>query len=149
MQAITRNPLVDPGLLAVNAGAYVAMVVGFSLVGATSTAGSIPFAMAGALVATTLVHVVGDQKVSSLSVVKDERALVLDEEDEVNVALAAGTPTTAWVSASRSAGVPAAPCASGAGSARPAARRRASGPAREPGRGRRTARPPRATRAGW
>lgn len=42
--------------------------------------------------ATTLVHVVGDPKVSSLSVVKDERALVLDEKDEVNVALAAGTP---------------------------------------------------------
>ena len=42
--------------------------------------------------ATTLVDVVGDPKVSSLSVVKDERALVLDEKDEVNVALAAGTP---------------------------------------------------------
>lgn len=61
MQAITRNPLADPGLLGVNAGAYFAMVVGFSLVGATSTAGSIPFAMAGALVAATLVHVVGSR----------------------------------------------------------------------------------------
>ena len=41
--------------------------------------------------ATTLVDVVGDPKVSSLSVVKDERALVLEEKDEVNVALAPGS----------------------------------------------------------
>lgn len=33
-----------------------------------------------------------DAKISSLAVVKEDRALVLDEKDEVNVALAAGTP---------------------------------------------------------
>lgn len=33
-----------------------------------------------------------DTKVTSLEVVKDKRAIVLDEKDEVNVALAAGTP---------------------------------------------------------
>lgn len=33
-----------------------------------------------------------DEKVSSLDVVKDDRAIVLDEKDEVNSALAAGTP---------------------------------------------------------
>ncbi|MGO1166058.1 MAG: ABC transporter substrate-binding protein [Janibacter sp.] len=33
-----------------------------------------------------------DQKVASLDVVKDDRAIILDEKDEVNAALAAGTP---------------------------------------------------------
>lgn len=33
-----------------------------------------------------------DKKVSSLDVVEDDRAIILDEKDEVNVALAAGTP---------------------------------------------------------
>lgn len=33
-----------------------------------------------------------DQKITSLDVVKDDRAIILDEKDEVNAALAAGTP---------------------------------------------------------
>lgn len=33
-----------------------------------------------------------DQKIASLDVVKDDRAIMLDEKDEVNAALAAGTP---------------------------------------------------------
>ena len=33
MQALTRNPLADPGILGVNAGAYFFMVVGFAFVG--------------------------------------------------------------------------------------------------------------------
>ena len=41
MQALTRNPLADPGILGVNAGAY--------------------FAMAGAFVSAALVHVVGSR----------------------------------------------------------------------------------------
>lgn len=38
-----------------------------------------------------------DQKISSLAVVKDDRAVVLDEKDEVNSALAAGTPESIGV----------------------------------------------------
>lgn len=38
-----------------------------------------------------------DQKISSLDVVEDDRAIVLDEKDEVNSALAAGTPESIGV----------------------------------------------------
>lgn len=61
MQALTRNPLADPGILGVNAGAYFCMVLGVAFLGATSTASSVPFAMAGAFVAATLVYVVGSR----------------------------------------------------------------------------------------
>ncbi|HIZ98301.1 MAG TPA: iron chelate uptake ABC transporter family permease subunit [Candidatus Janibacter merdipullorum] len=61
MQALTRNPLADPGILGVNAGAYFAMVVGFAVLGATTTAGNVLFAMAGAFVSAALVHVVGSR----------------------------------------------------------------------------------------
>ena len=33
MQAITRNPLADPGLLGVNAGASLAVVIGIAVFG--------------------------------------------------------------------------------------------------------------------
>lgn len=43
-------------------------------------------------IAMPLADLTGDSLISSLSVVKDKRALLLDEADETNVALAAGTP---------------------------------------------------------
>lgn len=61
MQALTRNPLADPGILGVNAGAYFAMVLGFAAFGATTTSGNVLFAMGGAFVAGTLVYVVGSR----------------------------------------------------------------------------------------
>lgn len=61
MQALTRNPLADPGILGVNAGAYFCMVLGFAVLGATSTAGSVPFAMVGAFIASTAVYFVGSR----------------------------------------------------------------------------------------
>ncbi|MFT4189666.1 MAG: iron chelate uptake ABC transporter family permease subunit [Aeromicrobium sp.] len=61
MQALTRNPLADPGLLGVNAGAYLAMVLGFWIGGAMSTAAYALFAMAGAFVASGLVYFVGSR----------------------------------------------------------------------------------------
>lgn len=59
MQALTRNPLADPGILGVNAGAYLLMVVGFWLFGAMATSSYVIWAMAGALLASALVYVVG------------------------------------------------------------------------------------------
>lgn len=61
MQALTRNPLADPGILGVNAGAYFAMVVGVTVVGASSISGNVGFAMVGAFVAATLVYFVGSR----------------------------------------------------------------------------------------
>lgn len=59
MQGITRNPLADPGLLGVNAGASLFVVLAISLLGVTSPSGYIWFAFAGAAAAAAIVHAVG------------------------------------------------------------------------------------------
>ena len=59
MQALTRNPLADPGILGVNAGAGVAVTVGAGLTGLTGVAGYQWWAFAGALGATALVLAIG------------------------------------------------------------------------------------------
>ena len=48
MQALTRNPLADPGLLGVNAGAALAVVLAMSVLGITAFEGYVLFALAGA-----------------------------------------------------------------------------------------------------
>jgi iron complex transport system permease protein len=58
MQGLTRNPIADPGLLGVNAGASAAVVTAIALVGVSTPVGFLPFAFAGAAVATTLVYLV-------------------------------------------------------------------------------------------
>lgn len=59
MQGHTRNPLGDPGLLGVTAGASLAVVLAISLLGLTSPAGYVWFAFAGALAGTVLVYAIG------------------------------------------------------------------------------------------
>jgi iron complex transport system permease protein len=59
IQALTRNPLADPGLLGVNAGAGFAVTVGVGLTGGTAIGGYIWFAFVGAALATVLVYVIG------------------------------------------------------------------------------------------
>jgi len=59
MQAITRNPLADPGVLGVNAGAALAIVVAVGFVGVDSTTGFVWFALAGAFVVAFGVYAVG------------------------------------------------------------------------------------------
>lgn len=59
MQALTRNPLADPGILGVSAGAAFAVVVSVGVLGVGSAYGYIWFAFAGALVASVLVQVLG------------------------------------------------------------------------------------------
>jgi len=59
VQALTRNPLADPGVLGVNAGAGLAVTVGVALLGSATTGQYVWFAFAGAAAATVLVHVVG------------------------------------------------------------------------------------------
>lgn len=48
MQAVTRNPLAEPGLLGINAGAAAAVVLGIAVFGSTGMAGQLWFGIAGA-----------------------------------------------------------------------------------------------------
>ena len=59
MQGHTRNPLGDPGLLGVTAGASLAVVLAISVLGLTSPSSYVWFAFAGALTGTVLVYAIG------------------------------------------------------------------------------------------
>lgn len=59
MQALTRNPLADPGLLGVNAGASAAVVTATALLGITSLGGYIWFALGGAALVSVLIYAIG------------------------------------------------------------------------------------------
>lgn len=58
MQAMTRNPLADPGLLGVNTGAAVAVVTATFFFGSVGFAGTIGFAFAGAAVAAVACYLI-------------------------------------------------------------------------------------------
>ncbi|NUS10280.1 MAG: iron chelate uptake ABC transporter family permease subunit [Streptomyces sp.] len=62
MQALTRNPLADPGLLGVNAGAAAAVVTGISFFGVTSPGAYVWFALAGAAAVSVLVYAIGGSR---------------------------------------------------------------------------------------
>lgn len=62
MQALTRNPLAEPGLLGVNAGAAAAVVSAISFLGVTSLTGYIWFAFAGAAAVSAAVYVLGGSR---------------------------------------------------------------------------------------
>lgn len=59
IQALTRNPLADPGILGVNAGAAFFVTLGIGVFGVASVSGYIWFALAGALVTTVGVTLIG------------------------------------------------------------------------------------------
>ena len=58
MQGITRNPLADPGILGVNAGAALAVVLGIHFFAVSTLHGYILFAFVGAAGASLLVYLV-------------------------------------------------------------------------------------------
>jgi iron complex transport system permease protein len=58
MQGLTRNPLADPGILGINAGASLAMVVAISVLHLTDLRSYVWFGFGGAALAMVLVHVV-------------------------------------------------------------------------------------------
>ncbi|MEJ8634111.1 iron chelate uptake ABC transporter family permease subunit [Streptomyces sp. NPDC006475] len=62
MQALTRNPLAEPGLLGVNAGASAAVVSAISFLGVTSLTGYVWFAFLGAGVVSVLVYILGGSR---------------------------------------------------------------------------------------
>ncbi|WP_419707086.1 FecCD family ABC transporter permease [Promicromonospora sp. NFX87] len=59
IQAFTRNPLGDPGILGVNAGASLGVACGIALFGTSVPAQHLGFAFVGALVATVVVLFIG------------------------------------------------------------------------------------------
>lgn len=59
MQALTRNPLADPGLLGINAGASAAVATAAAFFGVATFDGYVWFALIGAAAVTALVYLVG------------------------------------------------------------------------------------------
>lgn len=59
MQAVTRNPIAEPGILGVSNGASLAVVIGIAFFGITSTWTYIGVAIVGAAGAATFVYAVG------------------------------------------------------------------------------------------
>ncbi|PXA72433.1 Fe(3+)-siderophore ABC transporter permease [Cryobacterium arcticum] len=59
IQALTRNPLADPGILGVNAGAGFLVTIGIGWFGVGDIQGYVWFSFAGAAAATLLVFVIG------------------------------------------------------------------------------------------
>ena len=59
LQAIARNPVADPGLLGINHGAAVAIVVGTAVFSVNSAGQLVWFAFGGALAGTALVALIG------------------------------------------------------------------------------------------
>ncbi|WP_329059942.1 FecCD family ABC transporter permease [Amycolatopsis sp. NBC_01480] len=59
MQAVSRNPLAEPGILGVNAGAALSVVLAISVLGVSDAGDYVWFALGGAVLATALVYGLG------------------------------------------------------------------------------------------
>lgn len=59
MQAVTRNPLAEPGILGVSSGAALAVVIGVAFFGLSDPYPYMAFAVVGAGVAAALVYLIG------------------------------------------------------------------------------------------
>jgi len=70
MQSLTRNPLADPGLLGVNAGAAFAVVCAVAYLGITQLTEYVWFALLGAALATVAVYLLGSTGRGSASPVR-------------------------------------------------------------------------------
>nr|WP_229890835.1 iron chelate uptake ABC transporter family permease subunit [Streptomyces mashuensis] len=65
MQALTRNPLADPGLFGINAGAAAAVVTGTAFLGVTSLTGYVWFAFLGAAAVSVVVYALGGSRAAT------------------------------------------------------------------------------------
>ncbi|CAM3625070.1 FecCD family ABC transporter permease [Occultella aeris] len=59
MQGVTRNPLADPGILGINMGASLAVVIGIGYFGLTAATSYIWVAITGAAITAVAVYVIG------------------------------------------------------------------------------------------
>ncbi len=69
IQGVTRNPIADPGILGINSGASLAVVLCISLLGVGSPLGYIWFAFAGAAIAALIVFAIGGAQPVRLALV--------------------------------------------------------------------------------
>lgn len=60
MQAVTRNPMTDPGILGVNSGASLAVVIGLAYFGMTDVSQYMWWSFAGAMAASVAVFAIGN-----------------------------------------------------------------------------------------
>lgn len=70
MQALTRNPLADPGILGVNAGAYTAVVFTAAVIGPQLRTTHVLFALLGALAVSAAVYIIGTRGIGGRSPAK-------------------------------------------------------------------------------
>ncbi|MGC9460170.1 FecCD family ABC transporter permease [Vibrio genomosp. F10] len=79
MQALTRNPLADPGILGVNAGAMTMIVLGISLFGLTSLSTYVWLGLLGAAITGFMVYLIAGKgrKVDAVRVVLSGTALTI------------------------------------------------------------------------
>jgi iron complex transport system permease protein len=70
MQALTRNPLADPGILGVNAGASVAVVAAIELAHLAAPSAYVWFALVGAALASVAVYALGSRGRSAATPVR-------------------------------------------------------------------------------
>ncbi|PJJ61623.1 FecCD family ABC transporter permease [Compostimonas suwonensis] len=68
MQGVTRNPLGDPGLFGVNAGAAAAVVTGIAFLGLGASSASVWVALPGAVLAVVVVYLVGSGRRGTMPV---------------------------------------------------------------------------------
>ena len=70
IQAVTRNPLADPGILGVNSGSAFAVAIAVGVFGASSPTAYMWFAFGGALITTIVVYLIGSAGRGSVSPVR-------------------------------------------------------------------------------
>ena len=67
IQAVTRNPLADPGILGVNSGSAFAVAIAVGVFGLSSPTAYLWFAFGGALITTIVVYLIGSGGRGSVS----------------------------------------------------------------------------------
>ncbi len=67
IQAVTRNPLADPGILGVNSGSAFAVAIAVGVLGFSSPTAYLWFAFGGALITTIVVYLIGSGGRGSVS----------------------------------------------------------------------------------
>lgn len=70
MQSLTRNPLADPGLLGIQAGASAAVVAGIAFLGVRTASGYVWLALLGTAVAAAAVYLLGSGRGGGASPVR-------------------------------------------------------------------------------
>lgn len=70
MQGVTRNPLAGPGILGINSGAALAVVVAMTAFGVTTAGGFVWFAFSGAAIAAAFVYSLGSLGLGGATPVK-------------------------------------------------------------------------------